>query len=187
MLDRVALSVNPRRAILVLSLAASAFIAPAVPACHLVEGELILAYEITSPLVAHLGPALSLRIDRHGCAEVRRFALSAHPGATRLKLDKSELATLRAELSSIPDDFDPRAAKRALRDIDRERSEGFAVLDAPIRRFHLARDGRQPLSFVWPNLEQDLLNHGEEPELRLMAHWRDRLEALARRVEELRP
>lgn len=183
MLERDSSSVNPKsRALALLLLSALTPLAPAVSACHLLERDLLLAYELIAPLTVALGPTLVVRVDRSGCAEVKRFAFAARPGIVRARLTKRELAELVADIESLPADLDPLAAKLALRELDRDRDWGFAVSDAPIRRFRLAPEGRSPLVFTWNNLEQDLLNHGEVAELHLIAEWSERLEGLARRI-----
>lgn len=184
MLERYPASVNSRRWSGVVLLLMLVLTAPRTLACPLNEGELLIAYEVIAPLVAYYGPVLALRVDREGCVEVQRSVLSRSPGRKRKMLSRDELASLKAELQNIPSDLHPAAAQQALRTLDRDRREGFAVADAPIRRFHFARDGRAPLVFVWRNLEQDVLNHGDEPEVRLIAAWRDRLEAITRLIEE---
>ncbi len=183
MLERESSSVNPKSgARALLFLAVFAPLTPTVSACHLLERDLLLAYELIAPLTAALGPTIALRVDRSGCAEVKRFAFASQPGIVRARLGKQELAELVADLQRLPADLDPHAAKLALRALDRERDQGFAVYDGPIRRFRLAPEGRPPLIFAWNNLEQDLLNHGEETELRLIAAWSERLDRLARRI-----
>jgi hypothetical protein len=184
MLEREPACVNPMRRgwSLVLLAALACCGAPLALACTPDARGSLIEYEVLSPLVAHLGPALALRIDGNGCAELRRFKLARDPGPFRARLDAAELAALQTELGKIPADFDPRAAKLAIREADRPLAQGFAVIDAPMRRFRLSLPGRGMMDFTWNNLEQDLLNHGEEPEVLLVAAWKHRLEALARRI-----
>jgi hypothetical protein len=157
-------------------------------ACGKSVAEPIVTMELIAPLMAHMGPALRLRLGDDGCLVVERPAYYAQPGFHAFRLEAPELRTLKAELAQAsPERLDVAALRQSVTALGAANAEGpqFVVADGNMLRVRIREADGRFVAIQWRNLDQDLLNHPHLEGLVTLATLRDRLLELAsdRRLE----